>query len=148
MPVDYSTYHPEWFTRIRPAILERAGEKCESCGVENGRHIVRSSENPERYLYFDFSVEYTYTYPNGRWIKLSEVPEEYSGDPIKVVLTVAHLDHDKGNNAYENLRAWCQRCHLNYDRAHVNQIKRVNRIHCRHLERLEAGQRALNGFDL
>lgn len=35
----------------------------------------------------------------------------------KVVLTVAHLDHTPENCAAENLRAWCQRCHLTYDRA-------------------------------
>ena len=35
----------------------------------------------------------------------------------KVVLTIAHLDHDKENwNVKdERLRAWCQRCHLKYD---------------------------------
>lgn len=30
----------------------------------------------------------------------------------RVVLTVAHLDHDPTNCADENLRAWCQRCHV------------------------------------
>lgn len=33
----------------------------------------------------------------------------------KVVLTVAHLDHQPENCAPENLRAWCQRCHNTYD---------------------------------
>ena len=33
----------------------------------------------------------------------------------KVVLTVAHLDHDPGNCDDDNLRALCQRCHLAYD---------------------------------
>lgn len=36
----------------------------------------------------------------------------------RVVLTVAHLDHDPANCADENLRAWCQRCHVSYDAAH------------------------------
>jgi hypothetical protein len=34
-----------------------------------------------------------------------------------VVLTVAHMDNTPENCLPENLRAWCQRCHLNYDRA-------------------------------
>jgi len=34
----------------------------------------------------------------------------------KVVLTVAHIDHDKTNNRFTNLAALCQRCHLNHDR--------------------------------
>lgn len=32
-----------------------------------------------------------------------------------VVLTVAHLDHQPENCERENLKAWCQRCHLTYD---------------------------------
>lgn len=36
----------------------------------------------------------------------------------KVVLTVAHLDHDEGNSDPANLRALCQKCHLTYDAKH------------------------------
>ncbi len=32
-----------------------------------------------------------------------------------VVLTVGHLDRDRRNNRFWNLRCWCQRCHLAYD---------------------------------
>lgn len=35
-----------------------------------------------------------------------------------VVLTVAHLDHTPENVDRENLKAWCQRCHLTYDAKH------------------------------
>ena len=47
----------------------------------------------------------------------------------KVVLTVAHLDHDTTNNRSENLRAWCQRCHLTYDAQHhaANRRKTLRR---------------------
>lgn len=33
----------------------------------------------------------------------------------KVVLTVAHMDHNPANNDPANLRALCQRCHLDWD---------------------------------
>jgi hypothetical protein len=33
----------------------------------------------------------------------------------RVVLTVAHLDHNPQNCAPDNLRALCQCCHLRYD---------------------------------
>ncbi len=36
----------------------------------------------------------------------------------KVVLTVAHLDHDETSSDPANLMAMCQRCHLTYDRHH------------------------------
>jgi len=54
----------------------------------------------------------------------------------KVVLTVAHLDHDTSNNAVRNLRALCQRCHLRYD--HELHIKHA--AETRRRKRIEAGQ--------
>jgi len=36
----------------------------------------------------------------------------------RVVLTVAHLDHQPENCQMDNLRALCQRCHLTYDAQH------------------------------
>ena len=45
----------------------------------------------------------------------------------RVVLTVAHLDHQPENCARSNLRAWCQRCHLNYDKQHHTQTAYATR---------------------
>lgn len=45
--------------------------------------------------------------------------ENGSKNPItqsKIVLTVAHIDHNKRNNRFANLAALCQKCHLNHDR--------------------------------
>jgi hypothetical protein len=53
-------------------------------------------------------------YPDCRAINHDPHPETGS----RVVLTIAHLDHDETNHAETNLRAWCQRCHLTYDAAH------------------------------
>ncbi len=39
MPIDYSKYPPNWKTEIVPAILKRANNKCEFCGVENGKDL-------------------------------------------------------------------------------------------------------------
>lgn len=43
----------------------------------------------------------------------------------RVVLTIAHLDHNPENCDSGNLRAWCQRCHLRYDLEH--HIKNARR---------------------
>lgn len=43
------------------------------------------------------------------------VPMEVIRDPVRVVLTVAHLDHTPENCARENLLALCQFCHLRLD---------------------------------
>lgn len=48
----------------------------------------------------------------------------YRSHPITgsyVVLTVAHLDHMPENCDDDNLRHWCQRCHLTYDAPHHAQ---------------------------
>ena len=54
----------------------------------------------------------------------------------RVVLTVAHLDHDTTNNDPANLRAWCQKCHTSYDAEHHAETARQTR---RRKQR-EAGQ--------
>lgn len=42
---------------------------------------------------------------------------------IKIVLTIAHLDHDPTNNNRKNLKALCQRCHNRYDIEHRKQTR-------------------------
>jgi len=45
----------------------------------------------------------------------------------KVVLTVAHLDHTPENCELDNLKHWCQRCHLTYDAKHHAQTAAATR---------------------
>jgi len=57
----------------------------------------------------------------------------------KVVLTVAHLDHDPSNCAESNLRALCQRCHIRYDaRQHAKSATATRRR-----KQLAAGQKEM-----
>lgn len=53
------------------------------------------------------------------------------GEAIKIILTIAHLDHDPTNNDPGNLRALCQRCHNRYDARH----RAANRSHTAALKR-------------
>lgn len=46
---------------------------------------------------------------------------------VLVVITTGHLDHQPENCDPENLRAWCQRCHLHYDRHHHAETRRRRR---------------------
>ena len=77
MPIDYSLYPADWPEISRRIRYERAGNRCEWCGAENGK------------------------------------PHPVTGS--KVVLTVAHIDHNIENNDDSNLAALCQRCHLTLD---------------------------------
>jgi len=45
----------------------------------------------------------------------------------RVVLTVAHINRDTFDNRDENLKALCQRCHLQHDRGDNNKRKRYGK---------------------
>lgn len=57
---------------------------------------------------------------------------------IRIVLTIAHLDHTPENCDPENLRALCQRCHNRYDAEH----RKATRSHTRALK-----DKSLNIFE-
>lgn len=89
-PEDKQRYPVNW-PQISRAVKEAAGWRCEcagECGRDHGR-------------------------PCG---KAHGEPGCKSG--AKIVLTTAHLDHTPEHCDPANLRAWCQACHLAYDRDH------------------------------
>lgn len=110
-------YHGPAWRAVRGAVLERAGNACECrgecagrgecpkvhddgrCGAPNSAMVMRVRATPERYVLGVYEHRGTPLLP-----------------PVRVVLTVAHLDHNPGNNDVERLRAFCQLCHLRYDR--------------------------------
>lgn len=101
MPINYKEYHPKWSLISRLIRYRRAGNCCEICSVPNGAIIYRP--------YKDKSVwELVH---NGFMAEL--IAEEHKVS--RVTLTVAHLDHDKRNNRFTNLKALCNRCHLLHD---------------------------------
>lgn len=102
-PENRGRYPKDW-KRISLAIRERAGGRCE-CEGECGLH--RTNPGPRRC-------------------------EERNGQPAKwakgkIVLTVAHLDHQPENCDPGNLKAMCQRCHLRYDAGHHAANAKVTR---------------------
>lgn len=60
---------------------------------------------------------------------LNHAPHPHTGS--RVVLTVAHLDHNPRNNYLSNLAALCQRCHNRHDFAvrvqHAKATRRTKR---------------------
>ena len=105
MPIDYSKYPPNW-KQIRARILKRDENKCRFCGLRNHANGYRNGTG-----------------------KFVELPEGHYGDvdaeegesngwkSIKIVLTIAHLDHDAENWEVEDIRlaSLCQKCHNTYD---------------------------------
>jgi len=97
MPIQKSeaARYPKDWKAISARIKARSGGRCE-CQGECGLH--RTTPGPRRC-------------------------EERQGEPAqwakgRVVLTVAHLNHQPEDCTNENLKAMCQRCHLRYDSTH------------------------------
>ena len=114
MPIDYKKYPTNWKSEIRPAIIERAKNCCEFCKVANYKEIIRGTYNDlECYQDDDGNI---YDANTSKVIGSDYVGEVSPTNRfIKVVLTVAHLDHDVNNNDFTNLKALCQRCHNRHD---------------------------------
>ena len=79
--------YPPDWKETRKRILSRAGDCCEQCGVKNHSYVVRGI--------------------NKHGAKMI----------TRIVLTIAHLDHDHENHGvtYDRLKALCQKCHLQLD---------------------------------
>ena len=72
--------------------------------------------------------------------------ENYQPHPetgSRVVLTVAHLNHDVNDNRDENLQAMCQRCHNRYDADHRRANAKVTRAKKKLEAANDAGHRRL-----
>lgn len=119
MPINYKEYPKNWKTEIRPAVLERAKNCCEFCGVMNDSIIHRSGKGVNDWTYW----------PEG--LGESEMWSFKRRKSTKIILTIAHLDHDKLNHDIniDRLRALCQKCHLQYDIKHhvSNRLKNKNK---------------------
>lgn len=100
--------------RISERIREREGQKCKTCNAPNGQIVWRSKDG-SAYMLQRGEV---FSAINGEEMGRCRGSEWPGGNMVKIVLTVAHLDHDPTNNADDNLAALCQKCHLAYDAKH------------------------------
>jgi hypothetical protein len=102
-PENKRRYPANW-QEIRERILARAANCCE------GSPLFPECRAPNGWFRNNRTGELT---DDGLQ---SEAWSIADGDPVTlIVLTIGHLDHIPENCAEDNLRAWCQRCHLNYD---------------------------------
>jgi len=127
--------YPDDWEAISLRIRERAGQRCEWCGLENGATGYRDDTGTFHHVPIEWADAY-----------------ELDGIHLfKIMLTVAHLGaqkpdgspgdkRDKRDCRDENLAALCQRCHLNYDRdEHI-----FNAALTRRRKRIAAGQMELS----
>jgi 5-methylcytosine-specific restriction endonuclease McrA len=112
MPINYKDYPDNWKEEIRPAILKRENYRCKFCGVRHKAYGIRDEK--------------------GQFIELDKTDKDAvikSGKKfIRVILTIAHLDHNIQNNDFSNLAALCQKCHNNYDKEYRIAKRRINKL--------------------
>ena len=128
-PENAKRYPPNW-KDLRRQVLERAGHRCEQCGVRNYA-LVQTVGGKRRcaggsIYYDDFHYTASFKEANEARTHLNEFEDE---EPfIVIVLTIAHLDHDELETTdITRLRAWCQKCHLSYDHEHHMKNARITR---------------------
>lgn len=118
MPCNYKLYPKNWKSEIRPSILKRANNCCEFCGVKNhdlGFRGIDGNFYNDNFIHQQLDLY---------GIDMFDEHISEKAKHFKIVLTVAHLDHNLSNNDYSNLKALCQKCHLNYDKEHHSKNRR------------------------
>lgn len=118
-------YGAEWRNQIRPRILDRDNHRCAFCGKPNYAEVRQIVEPGRRMWWIDESfsrrrfVRRRLLNQDGRLVHTDadELPLR-NAYIVRVVLTVAHLDHDPANMDEANLAALCQWCHLHHDQQH------------------------------
>jgi len=116
-PENKNRYPKDW-KAISLRIRERAGQKCENCSTPNGELIRRGISDDGLHVWrlaSDTPYMDGYCADTGAVVPGTGEDAVCWGRAVKVVLTVAHLDHMPENCADDNLKAWCQRCHNIYD---------------------------------
>lgn len=88
MPVNYKKYPSNWLTEIRPAILARANNCCECCGVDNYmiRRFVNGKSQTDNY------ENQSYAEAKALAKHMNEFCDDGLGRWSIIVLTIAHLD--------------------------------------------------------
>lgn len=117
MPIKRHNYPANW-PQIRQRILDRAGHRCESCGVREYTVGYRSADGE----LVPLIVGENYAEANALRHRMMEV---MSRRLIVIRLTTAHLDHDEWNHGVtdDRLACLCERCHFHHDQPD-NQLRK------------------------
>jgi hypothetical protein len=122
MPIDYKKYPPNWLSEIRPRIMKRANNTCECAGcdfkhLEEVWAVKRNGKTQGWFRDFDEADKIPKSGEAKRNKKTGRVELVPNPKKVKVILTIAHLDHDEINHFVtdDRLMAMCQLCHLRYD---------------------------------
>jgi hypothetical protein len=123
---------PAWLA-TRERIVKRAKNRCEQCGKPNHRRV----------WVFSWREIFGGVFTTQLWSRVKGDGQVWHscadgrGDTgtllygtqwkrvrrVRIVCTVAHLNHVSGDDRDENLKFLCQWCHLNYDKLHHRETR-------------------------
>lgn len=123
------------FGDLRARLQVRSGNRCELCRAPGGHDVFMTwSDSDPDYrdaLWWDganwidrggqpipreaFTSQWVSLHPGRAW--LADGPDLRYARLVKVVLTVAHLDHDPRHADDDRCKFLCGRCHLRHDAA-------------------------------
>jgi 5-methylcytosine-specific restriction endonuclease McrA len=116
-PENKQRYPKDWYA-ISVRIRQRAGNRCEECGVENHALGGRTPEGGWLRAQPTGTDGMNLTWPRpGELAWCGGTFTAVLLRIVRIVLTVAHLNHTPEDCRDENLKAMCQRCHNRYDAA-------------------------------
>lgn len=115
MPIrpENKQHYPKDWKDISLQIRERAGHKCEWCGLANYALGGRDEHGVFRHALPEGERLLRLEWPKPNMMAMCDDGQIHR--IVRIVLTVAHLDHIPENCKDENLVALCQRCHNRYD---------------------------------
>lgn len=121
MPMDLKCYPKDWRT-LRAAVLVRAKACCECRGECGASHEEGHCAAPDRGLIQRAKLDLS------QWVTAyATTHTRRHHNPVKVVLTTAHLCQESLCNDLEHLRALCQFCHLRLDAKQHAETRKKNR---------------------
>jgi 5-methylcytosine-specific restriction endonuclease McrA len=129
-PIRESERHryPKNWREISAAVRRRNNGCCEWCDAPNGALIERLLDQcPDGKIWF----EHTHT---GACLG-----EPCPTGTVRIVLTVAHLDHTPEHCDPANLVSLCQRCHNRYDAKHRAAGRKARRERAHHHDQRTLG---------
>jgi hypothetical protein len=135
------------YEATRARIQQRAKNRCEQCGKPNHRRVwvmrfldyfrlfpsIRLPHTRQKGDQFWSSVKgdgqkwRSCTHRGCRLALFLHGGEWAIARRIRVVCTLAHLNHTPGDDRDENLKFLCQWCHLHYDQLHHKETRSIRK---------------------
>jgi hypothetical protein len=108
---------PEW-RAIREKVGKRSGLRCEACRAPHMKMIARGSYGG-RDAYMVLETREVFCAETGLKMATMRCTSDFNAHKVlKIVLTVARLNHDESCDDIEQMKHLCQRHHLRLDAKH------------------------------